>query len=79
MLKSLYLVKFNVSYLNRLKIMKFYVHVKYMNKPNIIFNKTVTNLVTTLTKYFFPYLNPTSYLYLGRDFKQLVCTLEVNW
>ena len=24
--------------------MKFYVHVKYMNKPNIIFNKTVTNL-----------------------------------
>ena len=26
------------------------------------FNKTVTKLVTILTKCFFPYLNPTSYL-----------------
>ena len=26
------------------------------------FNKTVTKIVTILTKYFFPYLNPTSYL-----------------
>ena len=68
MLKSLYMVKFKVSYLNRLKIIKFCVHVKYMNKPNIIFNKTVTKLVTILTTCFFPYLNLTSYLYLGRDF-----------
>ena len=35
--------------------MSFYVN-------NVIFNKTVTKIVTTLTKCFFPYLNPTSYL-----------------
>ena len=29
---------------------------------NVIFNKTVTKLVTILTKCLFPYLNPTSYL-----------------
>ena len=33
--------------------MSFYVN-------NVIFNKTVTKIVTILTKCFFPYLNPTS-------------------
>ena len=28
---------------------------------NVIFNKTVTKIVTILTNVFFPYLNPTSY------------------
>ena len=40
----------------------FPVNTKYMHKHNVIFNKTVTKLVTILTKCFFPYLNPTSYL-----------------
>ena len=42
----------------------FPVNTKYMHKHNVIFNKTVTKLVTILTKcfFFFPYLNPTSYL-----------------
>ena len=34
-----------------------------MHKRNVIFNKTVTKFVTILTKFFFTYLNPTSYLY----------------
>ena len=66
MSKSFYMVKFNVSILNRLKIMGFYA--KYLEKRNVNFHKTVTKLVAILTKYFFPYLNPTSYLYFGRDF-----------
>ena len=33
-----------------------------MHKHNAIFNKTVTKIVTILTKSFFSYLNPTSYL-----------------
>ena len=33
-----------------------------MHKHNVIFNKTVTKIVTNLTKIVFPYLNPTSYL-----------------
>ena len=33
-----------------------------MHKHNAIFNKTATKLVTILTKCFFPYPNPTSYL-----------------
>ena len=33
-----------------------------MHKHNASFNKTVTKLVAILTKSFFPYLNPTSYL-----------------
>ena len=44
-----YMVKFNLSVFNRLK-------------TNVILNKTVTKLFTILTKCFFPYLNPTSYL-----------------
>ena len=46
------MVKFNVSVLN---------HSKYVYL-NVIFNKTATKLVTILTKCFFPYLNPASYL-----------------
>ena len=49
---EIYMVKFNVSIVNRLKIMGFFV----------ILNETVTKLFTILTKCFFPYLNPTSYL-----------------
>ena len=33
-----------------------------MHKHNVIFNKVLTKIVTILTKCFFPYLNPTSYL-----------------
>ena len=60
--KILYMVKFNVSILNRLKIMGFFLNTEYIHKHNVIFNKTVTKLVTILTKYFFLYLNPTSSL-----------------
>ena len=58
------MVKFNVSILNRLKIMGFFCKykTKYIHKHDVIFNKTVTKLVTILIKCFFPYLNPTSYL-----------------
>ena len=56
------MVKFNVSISNRLKIMDFFVNTKYIHKNNVISNKTVTKLFTILTKSFFPYLNPTSYL-----------------
>ena len=53
---EIYMVKFNVSIVNRLKIMGFFVIL------NEILNETVTKLFTILTKCFFPYLNPTSYL-----------------
>ena len=56
------MVKFNVSILNRLEITSFFVNAKYIHKYNVILNKTVTKIFTILTKYFFPYLNPTSYL-----------------
>ena len=56
------MVKFDVSILNRLKIIGFFVNAKYIHKCNVILNKTVTKLFTILKKYFFPYLNPTSYL-----------------
>ena len=60
---KIYMVKFNVSVLNRLKIIGFFVNTKYIHKHNVIFNITVTKLVTIWTKCFcFPYLNPTSYL-----------------
>ena len=55
-------MKFNVSVLNRLN--GFFVNTKYKHKHNAIFNKTVTRLAPILTKCFFPYLNPTSYLKL---------------
>ena len=61
---KIYTVKFNVSILNRLKIMVFFVKTKCIHKHNVIFNKTILKLVTILTKYFFPHLNPTSYIKL---------------
>ena len=43
------MVKFNVSILNSLTIMLFFVNTKYIHKHNVLFNKTVTKLVTILT------------------------------
>ena len=60
---KIYMVKFNESILNRLK-MGLFVNAKYIHKHDVILNKTVTKLFTILTKCFFPYLNPTSYLKL---------------
>ena len=60
---KIYMVKLNVSALNRLKITFFFLIIKYIHEHNLILNKTLTKLVTILTKcFFFPYLNPTSYL-----------------
>ena len=59
------MVKFNVSILNRLKTMFFFVNTKYIDKYNVSLNKTFTKLCTILTKCFFPYLNPTTTL-MGR-------------
>ena len=50
---NIYMVKYNVSVLNRLKIMGFFISTKYIHKRNVIFNKTVAKLVTILTKCFF--------------------------
>ena len=36
---EIYMVKFNVSVLNRLKIMGFFVNAKYIRKYNVIWNK----------------------------------------
>ena len=58
---KIYMVKFNVSILNRLKTI-FFVNTKYIHKCNVSLNKTVTKLCIILTKCFFSYLNPTSYL-----------------
>ena len=63
---EIYMVKFNVSIWNRLKIMELFVNAKWIiHKYNAILNKTVTKLFTILTKCFFPYLNPTSYFNLS--------------
>ena len=60
---KIYMVKFSVSILNRLKIMGFFVSTKYIHKHSVIFNKTITKLVTILTKRCcFSYLNPTRHL-----------------
>ena len=59
---KIYMVKFNVSILNRLKIMVLFVNTRYIHRHNVVFNKTLTKLVTNLTKCFFPYLNATIYL-----------------
>ena len=56
------MVKFNVSVLNKLKITGFFLIIKHMHEHNNSFNRTLTKTVTILTKCFFPYLNPTSYL-----------------
>ena len=42
-----------------------------MHKYNVIFDKTVTEIVTMLTKCIFPYLNPTNYLKI-KDTSQLI-------
>ena len=41
---KIYMVKFNVSILSRLKLIIFFVNTKYIHKHNAIFNKTVTKL-----------------------------------
>ena len=48
----------NVSILNKLKIMFFFVNTKQMRKHNVIFNKTVTKIVIILTKCFFSIPEP---------------------
>ena len=42
-----------------------------IHKHNVNFNKTVTKLVIILTKSFFAYMNPTSYL---KVFSALECS-----
>ena len=66
---GIYMVKFNVSILNRFKIMSFFVNAKYIYKYNVILNKTVTKLFGILTKCFFAYVNSTSYLKEKRTFE----------
>ena len=58
---KIYMVKFNVSILNRLKTMFFLVNTKYIHKYNVSLNKTVTVTLHYFEQMFFPYLNP-SYL-----------------
>ena len=41
---EIYMVKFNVSILNRLKIIGVFVNAKYIHKCNVILNETVTKL-----------------------------------
>ena len=41
---EIYMVKFNVSILNRLKIIGVFVNTKYIHKCNVILNETVTKL-----------------------------------
>ena len=41
---EIYMVKFNVSILNRLKIIDVFVNAKYIHKCNVILNETVTKL-----------------------------------
>ena len=49
------------------KIVEIYI-VKFNEAIlNFILNKTATKLFTILTKYFFPYLNPTSNLKQNRE------------
>ena len=50
---KIYMVKFNVSVLKWLKIMVFLSNTEHIHKYNVILNKTVTKLVTILTKGFF--------------------------
>ena len=57
---EIYMVKFNVSILNGLKITEFFVKAKYIHNCNVILNKTITKLSTILRKC--RYLSPTSYL-----------------
>ena len=51
---EIYMVKnIHVPILNRLKIMGFFVNASFIQKHDAILNKTVTKLLTILTKYFF--------------------------
>ena len=50
---EIYMVKFNVSILNRLKIMGFFVNATYIRKCNALLDKTVAKLFTLLKKCFF--------------------------
>ena len=59
---KIYMVKFNVLVLDRLKTMFFFVNTKYIHQYDVSLNKTVTQLCIILTKCFFLYLKPTSYL-----------------
>ena len=52
------MVKFNVSILNRLKIMAFFVNAKFLNKCNVILNETVTKLFTYFDKKLFSISEP---------------------
>ena len=52
------MVKFNVSILNRLKIMGFFVNAKFLNKCNVILNETVTKLFTYFDKKLFSISEP---------------------
>ena len=54
---KIFMVKFNVSILNRLKIV-FFVNTKQMHKHNVILNKRVMKLVTILAKCFFSISEP---------------------
>ena len=55
---EIYMVKFNVSILNRLKIMGFFVNAKFLNKCNVILNETVTKLFTYFDKKLFSISEP---------------------
>ena len=48
---KIYMVKFNVSILSRLKIMGFFVNTKKVHE-HVILNKTVTKIVTILAGFF---------------------------
>ena len=41
-----------------------------MHEHNNSFNRTLIKLVTILTKCFFPYLNPTSYLNIIKEIRR---------
>ena len=50
---EIYMVKFNVSILNRLKIMGFFVKAKYIHICNVILNETETKLFNYFHKMLF--------------------------
>ena len=55
---KIYMVKFNVAILSRLKIMGFFLNTKKIDIHNVIFSKTVTKLVTILAEVFFSKSEP---------------------
>ena len=59
---QIYMMKFNVSILNRLKTMFFFVNTKYIHKYNVSLDKTVTKLCTILKKCFLSLPEPRSCL-----------------